>query len=120
MCIMSTTIEEIDNIQEMEEVDEYDDEIEMEEIQRPIVRKKKVTFEEPEEEDINGMIMKVLYKKLKEPVLVTFLMIIFTHPLLIKLIFNLPYIEVVEKTVSVNVMLAISTGIAFFILREFI
>lgn len=115
---MSTTIEEIDSIQEMEEVDEYsDDELEIEEIERPIVHRKKVTIEE---DDINGMIMKMLYKKLKEPFLVTFLMIIFTHPLLVKMIFNLPYVEVVEKTISVNVVLAISTGIAFFILREFV
>lgn len=118
---MSTTIEEIDNIQDMEgeELEEYPDDFEIEEQElQPILRKKNT--EEIDEQDINGMIMKMLYRKLKEPVLVTFLMIIFTHPLLIKVLFNLPYIEVVEKTISINVMLAISTGIAFFILREFI
>ena len=113
---MSTTIQEIDDIQEMEEYPQVED-FEPEEIEQPVVRNDKKEYQE---EDINGMIMKMLYKKLKEPVLVTFLMIIFTHPLVVKIIFNLPYIEVVEKTISVNVMLAISTGIAFFIMREFI
>ncbi len=118
---MSTTIEELDNIQEIEEeVDEYGDDFEYEEEIQPVVRKKKTNTHQVDEKDINGMIMKMLYRKLKEPALVTFLMIIFTHPLLVKILFNLPYIEVVEKTISVNVILAISTGIAFFILREFI
>lgn len=108
---MSTTIEEIDNINDLEL-----EEIDLEEIdtQPPQVIK------EEEDVNINKMIMNVLYDKVKEPVLVTLLMIVFTHPLLIKIIFNLPYIEVVEKTISINIALAISTGIAFFILREFV
>jgi hypothetical protein len=106
---MSTTLEEIDNINDLEAVSEID----LEEIYTP-----EPLLEEPK--DINKMIMNILYNKIKEPALVTFLMIIFTHPLLIKLIFNLPYIEVVEKTISVNVVLALSTGIAFFILRELV
>jgi hypothetical protein len=116
---MSTTLEEIDNIQELEETDDFQEEIqEIQEIEE--IPRRQLPQVQEEQQDVTKMIMKVLYDKIKEPALVTFLMLVFTHPLLIKLIFNLPYITVVEKTISVNVMLAISTGIAFFILREFI
>lgn len=129
---MSSTIEEIDTIQEREEFTEQDDFGEFTELQEHeelIASAPRTSHtssasrgdsQKTELQSINDMIMDLLYKKLKEPFLVTLLMIIFTHPMLIKIIFNLPYMEVVEKTVSVNIMLAISTGIAFFVLREFI
>lgn len=129
---MSSTIEEIDTIQEREEFTEQDEFgeggefTEFEEHEELIASAPRTSSasrgdsQKTELQNINDMIMDLLYKKLKEPFLVTLLMIIFTHPMLIKFIFNLPYMEVVEKTVSVNIMLAISTGIAFFVLREFI
>jgi hypothetical protein len=121
---MSSTIEEIDTIQEMEELEEIEEHVEFDEIDTHVNTNTNTNrgeeAQKTELQNINDMIMDLLYKKVKEPFLVTLLMIVFTHPLLIKFIFNLPYMEVVEKTVSVNIMLAISTGIAFFILREFI
>jgi hypothetical protein len=62
----------------------------------------------------------MLLEKLKHPVLVTIIMLLLTHPLLIQGIFRIPYVEVIDNTISVNVILSILGGILFFLLREIV
>ena len=75
---------------------------------------------EQEETNITYRIIKMLIEKIKHPVMVTIIFLILTHPLLIQGIFKIPYIQVVDNTISVNVILSILAGIIFFLMREIV
>ncbi len=127
---MSTRIEELPDSEDEMELQQYaveyetesdnNDEIEIPEFKTLDHPPQSPQQKEQEQDSINNRIIQMLYSKLKEPVLVTFLMLLLTHPILIKGIFRIPYIEVMDSTISVNVMLSILAGILFFIIREFI
>jgi hypothetical protein len=107
---MSTKIEDLsDNEEEYEYQDSEDNEV-LEPFE--IIKE--------DDSDINSRILKILYKKIKEPVLVVVIMLVLTHPLLIKGIFRIPNVEVLDGTLGVNVILSILAGIIFFIIREFV
>jgi hypothetical protein len=71
-------------------------------------------------DELNKKIAQILYEKLKEPVVVSLIMLFLTHPYLIQGIFRIPNIEIMEKTISVNVILSLLAGILFFLVKEFI
>jgi hypothetical protein len=114
---MSTKIEELSDIEEDDEqvqceyteneIEQFDD-------------TDQVPSGPDEPENINYRIIKMLLEKLKHPVLVTIIMLLLTHPLLIQGIFRIPYVEVIDNTISVNVILSILGGILFFLLREIV
>jgi hypothetical protein len=110
----STKLEDLSDLENENELELFENESETEGFvveQKP--KKKEETIE-----DLNKRIIKIFYDKVKEPILVTILVIILTHPALIKVIFSMPYIEVVDKTITVNVVIAILIGILFFFMRE--
>ena len=62
----------------------------------------------------------VLIDKLKEPALVTVIMLVLTNPIFIKMLLQLPYLEVYSNSQSINVGISILAGCVFFIIKEFI
>jgi hypothetical protein len=117
---MSTKLEDLsDNEEEqMYEEEEYE-ESEEEFVEKPMKKKKRDVVENFEEgSDMYSRVLKMLIEKLKNPVLVTLIMLVLTNPLLIQGIFRLPYVEVIDGTISINVILSILAGIIFFILTE--
>jgi hypothetical protein len=115
---MSTKIEDISDSEEeeyyQEDRQEYDD------LKEDTYVEKFTEEKPPEVVDINTRIFNMIVEKLKHPALVTFIMVVLTHPLLIQGIFKIPYVEVADQTIGVNVILSILAGILFFIFREFI
>jgi hypothetical protein len=112
---MSTKIEDLSDSEEDHQYEEeYDEEQYEEEVQHV------EHFTQQGDENINIRIVNMIIEKVKHPFLVTLIMIFLTHPLLIQGIFKIPYMEIADQTISVNVMLSILAGIFFFILREFI
>lgn len=111
----STKLEDLSDLENQSDIDFSHNEDENENF---IVEKKIEPKGGETIEDLNKRIIKIFYDKVKEPVLVTLLVIVLTHPALIKVIFSLPYIEVVDKTITINVIIAILIGILFFFMRE--
>jgi hypothetical protein len=120
---MSTKIEDLsDNEEELyEEDEEFLEDIHEEDLHVKKPRKTKEKFEEEtvEEESINSRIINMVMEKVKQPVVVTLIMLLLTHPLLIQGIFRIPYVEVADGTIGINVLLSILGGILFFIFKEF-
>lgn len=116
---MSTKIEDLSD---SEEDNQYEEEYEEEQYEEDNPEEVIHTehFTQPSDENINMRIVNMIIEKVKHPFLVTLIMIFLTHPLLIQGIFKIPYMEIADQTISVNVMLSILAGIFFFILREFI
>lgn len=120
---MSTKIEDLSDNEEEElyedENDEFLEDLHEEELHLKKPRKTKESFEESEEESVNSRIINMIIEKIKHPVVVTLIMLLLTHPLLIQGIFRIPYVEVADGTIGINVILAILGGILFFIFKEF-
>jgi hypothetical protein len=119
---MSTKIEDLsDNEEELyeDENEEFLEDLHEEDLHVKKPRKEKFT-EDPEEESLNSRIMNMVMEKIKQPVVVTLIMLLLTHPLLIQGIFRIPYAEVADGTIGINVILAILGGILFFIFNEFV
>ena len=121
---MSTKIEDLSDNEEEElyedDNDEFleDDHEEDLHVNKP--KKNKERFEEvPEEESVNSRIMNMVIEKVKQPFVVTLIMLLLTHPILIQGIFRIPYVEVADGTIGINVILSILGGILFFIFKEF-
>lgn len=119
---MSTKIEDLsDNEEELydEDNEEFlEEDLQEEELHVKKPRKTKENFEE--EQSLNSRIVNMLIEKIKQPVVVTLIMLLLTHPLLIQGIFRIPYSEVADGTIGINVILAILGGILFFIFNEFV
>lgn len=124
---MSTKIEDLsDNEEELygEEDEEFAEDIHEEDLHVKKINKTKEKFEEDLQEDlqedsINSRIINMVIEKVKQPFVVTLIMLLLTHPLLIQGIFRIPYVEVADGTIGVNVILSIIGGILFFIFKEF-
>jgi membrane-bound ClpP family serine protease len=120
---MSTKIEDLSDNEEEElyedENEEFLEDLHQEDLHIKKSRKEKFT-EDPEEESLNSRIMNMVMEKIKQPVVVTLIMLLLTHPLLIQGIFRIPYAEVADGTIGINVILAILGGILFFIFNEFL
>ena len=124
---MSTKLEDLSDDEYVEDryADEEEDQYFEEECDQEIEvakprRKTKENFEENEQESLNTRIYNMLVEKLKNPALVSLIFLLLTHPLLIQGIFRLPYVEVADSTIGVNVILSILAGILFFVLQEFL
>lgn len=65
-------------------------------------------------------IIEMLIDKLKEPALVTVIMLVLTNPIFIKMLLQLPYLEVYSNSQSINIGLSILAGCVFFVIKEFI
>lgn len=122
---MSTKIEDLSDNEE-EELYEDNDEDFLEDthqedlhVKKPKKTKEKFEEETLEEESVNSRIMNMVMDKIKHPVVVTLIMLLLTHPLLIQGIFRIPYVEVADGTIGINVILSILGGILFFIFKEF-
>jgi hypothetical protein len=120
---MSTKIEELSDTEDFLENDvensyetDCDETVEVEKFEN--IEPKETGVQE--ETDITYRIIKMLIEKIKHPVMVSIIFLILTHPLLIQGIFNIQYIQVVDNTISVNVILSILAGIIFFLLREIV
>jgi hypothetical protein len=119
---MSTKIEDLSDSGEEElyddyEGDHYEDIHEEDLVVKKKAKKEKFTQDEEEQPPINGF-LKNLAEKIKDPILVSIIMMILTHPLLIKGIFRIPYVEVADGTIGVNIILSIIAGILFYFLRD--
>lgn len=121
---MSTKIEDLSDNEEEElyedENEEFLEDLHEEDLHVKKQKKSKESFEDPEEESLNSRIMNMVMEKIKQPVVVTLIMLLLTHPLLIQGIFRIPYAEVADGTIGINVILAILGGILFFIFNEFV
>lgn len=124
---MSSKLEDLlsdsDEEQEVYHEEDYPEEEYNQKRKRKLVER--FSKDEPEKveavpEDLNQRIMKMLMDKLRDPVIVTLIMMALTHPLLIQGIFRIPYVEVVDQTISINIVLSILAGIIFFLIREFV
>jgi hypothetical protein len=76
--------------------------------------------EEKQEEDLQKKIYTFFYEKIKDPILVTFLMLLFTNKLVLRLLNSMSFLQIVEANLGLNVLLSILAGIVFFIIREFV
>jgi hypothetical protein len=82
------------------------------------------TFEnEVDNVDLNNELqnfkaLKYFFNSIKDPVLVTSLMWILSHPVLVNGILRIPGIHTIDGFVSINTILAILTGIIFFLIRH--
>lgn len=77
-------------------------------------------LEEKQEEDLKTKIYNFFYEKLKEPILVTILMLLFTNKLVLRLLHSISFLQIVEANLGLNVLLSILAGLIFFIIREFV
>lgn len=79
------------------------------------------TFEN--ETDLNNDLqnfkaLKYFFSSIKDPIIVTSLMWILSHPVLVNGILRIPGIHTIDGFVSINTILAILTGIIFFLIRH--
>lgn len=65
-------------------------------------------------------VYKFFYEKIKDPMIVTFLVIVFTNKYLLEFLHSISFLHIVENSIGINVMMAILIGILFLIMREFV
>ena len=117
---MSTKIEDLSDSEEElydeDHYEEHDEDFHEEELaMKKKQRKEKFT---PEDQPQVNSFLSNLAEKIKDPILVSLIMMILTHPILIKGIFRIPYVEVADGTIGVNIILSIIAGILFYFLRD--
>jgi hypothetical protein len=115
---MSTKIEDLSDSEEElyneDHYEEHDEDFHKEEL---VMKKKQIKEKFTPEDQVNNFLSN-LVEKIKDPILVSLIMMILTHPILIKGIFRIPYVEVADGTIGVNIILSIIAGILFYFLRE--
>lgn len=71
-------------------------------------------------EDMLEFVYKIFYEKIKDPLLVVFLVSIFTNKYILEFLHSISFLEVIENSIGLNIFLSIVIGILFLVIREFV
>ena len=113
---MSTKLEDL-SVSDYNEEDYQDYNPDLEELETIVEEKQE---KEEKQEELQTKIYNFLYNKIKEPFLVTILVLLFTNKLFLQLLNSISFFKIVEDNIGINVVLSILAGLIFFILREFV
>ena len=114
---MSTKLEELSELDDEEDLNYLEDLEDLEDTgEDPIDAPKK----QADEVSLYSGLSSSIYDKVKDPVLVTFITMVITNPILSQIITSLPYVNIAGESIKLNLILSVLAGILFFIIRWFI